>query len=63
MVNNLFTLLLTFILSSALYLPVLSQEGSKQEEGKETPAQEKAEKGKVSEGGSLGGNRHTEQQG
>jgi hypothetical protein len=45
MVNKLFTLVLTFVLAFSLSMPVLSQEGSKQEEAKETPAQEKAKKG------------------
>ena len=46
MLNNLFTWFLIFVVALSISVPVLSQEGSKQEEAKETPAQEKAEKAK-----------------
>src|ERR671934_1362277 len=44
MVNKLVTLLFTSVLVFSLSVPVFSQEGSKEEEAKETPAQEKAER-------------------
>ena len=43
MVNKLFTLLFTLALVVTLSTTLLAQEGSKQEEEKETPAHEKAE--------------------
>ena len=43
MINQLFTFF-TFVVALSISVPVLSQEGSKQEKAKETPAQEKAEK-------------------
>jgi hypothetical protein len=43
MVNKLFTLLFTLALVVTLSTTLLAQEGSKQEEAKETPAHEKAE--------------------
>ena len=46
MVNKLVRLLFTSVLVFSLSVPVFSQEGSKEEEAKETPAQEKAEKAK-----------------
>ena len=44
MLNKLLALLFTSVLVFSLSLPVFAQEGSKKEEAKETPAQEKAEK-------------------
>jgi hypothetical protein len=46
MVNKPLTLLFASVFLFSLSLPILAQEGSKQEEAKETPAQEKAEKQK-----------------
>ena len=43
MVNKLFTLLFTLALVVTLSTTLLAQEGSKQEEAKETPAHEKAD--------------------
>ena len=44
MVKKLLALLFTSVLVFSLSMPVFAQEGSKKEEAKETPAQEKAEK-------------------
>jgi hypothetical protein len=46
MVNKSLTLLFASVFLFSLSQPMLSQEGSRQEEAKETPAQEKAEKAK-----------------
>ena len=44
MINKSLTLLFASVFLFSLSQPMLSQEGSRQEEAKETPAQEKAEK-------------------
>ena len=44
MAKRLLALLFTSVLVFSLSMPVFAQEGSKKEEAKETPAQEKAEK-------------------
>ena len=43
MVKKLLTLLFTSLVTFLLSVPMVAQEGSKEEEAKETPAQEKAE--------------------